>query len=251
MILAKEQRRAAVLLFSVALVAWFIVAVWPSRQKDLPEPQPSAPKRSWEARKDSMRRTDSLRYAQWAAEREQRYDSFRVADSLRRAEWKTERQKQWDSIRVADSLWRDSVGIPFIPRFKKDTILDLNHCDTAELQYIRGIGRYTAVQIVQYRERLGGFYSPTQLTDEVFGKLSLDTLLHHFTADAKDITPLRINSCNIDVLQRHPYLRYEQAKAIYNLRRKQLRLTSLDDLRALPELSDSDLHRLAPYLLFE
>lgn len=251
MILAKEQRRAAVLLFSVALVAWFIVAVWPSRQKDLPEPQPSAPKRSWEARKDSMRRADSLRYAQWAAEREQRYDSFRVADSLRHAEWKTERQKQWDSIRVADSIWRDSVGIPFIPRFKKDTVLDLNHCDTAELQYIRGIGRYTAVQIVRYRERLGGFYSPTQLTDEVFGKLSLDTLLHHFTADAKDITPLRINSCNISTLQRHPYLRYEQAKAIYNLRRKQLRLTSLDDLRALPELSDSDLQRIAPYLCFE
>lgn len=251
MILAKEQRRAAVLLFSVALVAWFIVAVWPSRQNPIPEPQQVPPKRSWEERRDSIRRADSLRYAQWAAEREQRYDSFHVADSMRRAEWKTARQKQWDSIRVADSIWRDSVGIPFIPRFKKDTILDLNHCDTAELQYIRGIGRYTAVQIVQYRERLGGFYSPTQLTDEVFGKLSLDTLLHHFTADAKDITPLRINSCNISTLQRHPYLRYEQAKAIYNLRRKQLRLTSLDDLRALPELSDSDLHRLAPYLLFE
>lgn len=251
MILAKEQRRAAVLLFSVALVAWFIVAVWPSRQNPIPEPQQVPPKRSWEERKDSMRRADSLRYAQWAAEREQQYDSFHVADSMRRAEWKTARQKQWDSIRVADSIWRDSVGIPFIPRFKKDTILDLNHCDTAELQYIRGIGRYTAVQIVRYRKRLGGFYSPEQLTDEVFGKLSLDTLLHHFTADAKDITPLRINSCDISTLQRHPYLRYEQAKAIYNLRRKQLRLTSLDDLRALPELSDSDLHRLAPYLLFE
>jgi DNA uptake protein ComE-like DNA-binding protein len=252
MILAKEQRRAAVLLFSVALVAWFIVAVWPSRQKDLPEPQPSAPKRSWEARKDSMRRADSLRYAQWAAEREQRYDSFRVADSLRRAEWKTERQQKWDSIRVADSLWRDSVGWKYAARHaKKDTVLDLNHCDTTELQYIRGIGRYTAVQIVQYRERLGGFYSPEQLTDEVFGKLSLDTLLHHFTTDAKDITPLRINSCDISTLQRHPYLRYEQAKAIYNLRRKQLRLTSLEDLRALPELSDSDLQRITPYLCFE
>ncbi len=252
MILAKEQRQAAVLLFSVALVAWFIVAVWPSRQKDIQEPQPSAPKRSWEARKDSMRRADSLRYAQWAAEREQRYDSFRVADSLRRAEWKTERQQKWDSIRVADSLWRDSVGWKYAARHaKKDTVLDLNHCDTADLQYIRGIGRYTAVQIVQYRERLGGFYSPVQLTDEALRKYRLDTLLKHFTTDAKDITPLRINSCDISTLQRHPYVRYEQAKAIYNLRRKQLRLTSLDDLRALPELSDSALHRLAPYLLFE
>lgn len=251
MILAKEQRIAAIVLFSTALVAWFIVAVWPSRQNPIPEPQQVPPKRSWEERRDSIRRADSLRYAQWAAEREQRYDSFHVADSMRRAEWKTARQKQWDSIRVADSLWRDSVGIPFIPRFKKDTILDLNHCDTTELQYIRGIGRYTAVQIVQYRERLGGFYSPEQLTDEVFGKLSLDTLLHYFTVDAKDIKLIRINYCDISTLQRHPYLRYEQAKAIYNLRRKQLRLTSLDDLRALPELTDSDLQRIAPYLCFE
>ena len=199
-----------------------------------------------------MRRTDSLRYAQWAAEREQRYDSFRVADSLRRAEWKTERQQIWDSMRIADSLWRDSVGWRYTAKYvKKDTILDLNHCDTAELQYIRGIGRYTAVQIVQYRERLGGFYSPAQLTDEALQKCRLDTLLSHFTADAKDIRCIDINRCNIEMLQRHPYLRYEQAKAIYNLRRKQLRLTSLDDLRALPELSDSDLQRIAPYLCFE
>ena len=251
MILAKEQRIAAIVLFSTALVAWFIVAAWPSRQNPIPEPQQVPPKRSWEERRDSIRRADSLRYAQWASEREQRYDSFHVADSMRRAEWKTARQKQWDSIRVADSIWRDSVGIPYITRLKKDTILDLNHCDTTELQYIRGIGRYTAVQIVRYRERLGGFYSPTQLTDEVFGKLSLDTLLHHFTADATDIQCIDINRCNIDVLQRHPYLRYEQAKAIYHLRRKQLKLTSLEDLRALPELNDSDLRRIAPYLCFE
>ena len=252
MILAKEQRIAAIVLFSTALVAWFIVAVWPSRQNPIPEPQQVPPKRSWEERRDSIRRADSLRYAQWAAEREQRYDSFHVADSMRRAEWKTARQKQWDSIRVADSLWRDSVGWRYTAKHtKKDTILNLNHCDTTELQYIRGIGRYTAVQIVRYRERLGGFYSPAQLTDEALQKCRLDTLLSHFTADANDIKLIRINYCDISTLQRHPYLRYEQAKAIYHLRRKQLKLTSLEDLRALPELTDSDLQRIAPYLCFE
>ena len=240
MILAKEQRIAAIALFSIALVAWFIVAIWPSRQTQIPEPQQVPPKRTWEERRDSIRRADSIRNAQWKAEREKQF-----------AEWKTIRQLQYDSFRLADSLWRDSVGIPFIPRFKKDTVLDLNHCDTTELQYIRGIGRYTAVQIVQYRECLGGFYSPAQLTDEVFGKLSLDTLLQHFTADAKDIQCIDINRCSINTLQRHPYLRYEQAKAIYNLRRKQLKISSLEDLRSLPELTDSDIQRIAPYLCFD
>lgn len=251
MILSKEQRLAGTILFGIALIAWFIIAVWSSRQPALPDPPESKKGRTWEERKDSMRRADSVRYAQWAHEREQRYDSFHIADSMRRAEWKAIRQQQYDSFRLADSLWRDSVGWRYAKHPKKDTILDLNRCDTAALQLIRGIGRYTAIQIVQYRERLGGYYSPRQLTDEVFGKLHLDTLLLHFTADSADIKRLYINSCPIEQLQRHPYLRYEQARAIYNLRRRNIHINTIDDLRTLPELSEEDLNRIAPYLSFD
>ena len=251
MLLSREQRLAAAILFGIALIAWVVVAVWPSRQPDLPDPPEKQPRRSWEERKDSMRRVDSLRYAQWAIERELRYDSFRVADSIRRDEWRQIRQQQYDSFRLADSLWRDSVGFRFAKHIKKDTILDLNRCDTTELLFIRGIGRYTAVQIVRYRERLGGYCSPEQLTDEPFAKLRLDTLLMHFTADPKDVHPIAVNNCNIETLQRHPYLRYNQAKAIYTLRRKRVRFASIDDLRELPELTEEDLRRLTPYLSFE
>ena len=253
MILAKEQRIAAIVLFGTALVAWFVVAFWPSRQMPSPEPQQTPTKRSWEERQDSMRLADSIRYAQWAQEREQRYDSFRVADSLRRVEWKTLRQQQYDSFRVADSLWRDSVGWRYYgaKHLKKDTILDLNHCDTTELQYIRGIGRYTAMQIVRYRERLGGFYSTEQLKDAALTRCHLDTLLPHFTVDSNAIRRIDVNTCTVEVLQRHPYIRYEQAKAIYQLRRKKLRFSSIEDLRALPEWTDEELLKMAPYLSFQ
>ena len=261
-ILAKEQRLAALILFIIALGVWLFFAIRKSNHPDTTPPDKPT-KKSWAERKDSIRLADSLRFVQWKEEREARYDSFFVADSLRHERWKIERQErwdsmrierqeQWDSMRIADSLWRDSVGIPYYtPRIKKDTILDLNHCDTAELQLIRGIGRYTAVQIVKYRKQLGGFYSPEQLKDEVFAKLTLDTLLHHFTADSSDVQLLRINSFSVEALARHPYLRYEQAKAIYTLRRKRVLLHSIDDLRSLPELPDSTLSRLAPYLSFE
>ena len=250
MLLAREQRIGAAVLFGIALVAWFIVAVWPSRQPDLPNP-PQGSKRSWEERKDSMRRADSLRYLQWAAEREQRYDSFRIADSIRRAEWKVIRQQQYDSFRLADSLWRDSVGWRYARHAKKDTILDLNRCDTADLQYIRGIGRYTATQIVRYRERLGGFHDYEQLRDEPLAKYRLDTLVRQFIIDTTLIRTIHLNDCTTDALQRHPYLRYNQAKAIYNLRRQRLRLSSIDELSGLPELTEEDLRRLRPYLSFE
>ena len=248
MILAKEQRIAAAILFGIALIAWIIVAIWPSRQ---PEEQKKPHKKSWEERKDSIRIADSLRYVQWKEEREQRYDSFRMADSMRHEAWKIERQARWDSMRVADSLWRDSVGWRYVKREKKDTILDLNHCDTTDLQLIRGIGRYTAVQIIMYRERLGGYYNPEQLKDEALGKLSLDTLLYHFIVDTAAVQRIPVNSCSIERLQRHPYIRYEQAKAIYNLRRKQTKLPSIEALRSLPELSEEEVKRIAPYLSFE
>ena len=249
MILSREQRIGATILFGITLIVWFVAALWPNFVGQ-PEP-PKKHYRTWEERKDSMKRADSLRYAQWAAEREQRYDSFRLADSLRRAEWKRIRQQQYDSFRLADSLWRDSVGWRYTKHVKKDTILDLNRCDTTDLQYIRGIGHYTALQIIRYREQLGGFYSPEQLKDEALSRLHLDTLLAHFTADTADITTISVNTCSLDRLQRHPYLRYKQAKSIYTLRRQRVHLNGADDLRTLPELSDSLIIRLLPYLSFE
>ena len=249
--LSKEQRIAALILVSFALVGWIVYAVWPSRQPVLPDLPDKKPRRSWEERKDSMRLADSLRYAQWAAEREQRYDSFRLADSMRRDEWKRIRQLQYDSFRFADSLWRDSVGFRFPKRIKKDTILNLNRCDTAELQLIRGIGPYAAKRIASYREQLGGFYTLDQLSDSVLVPLHLDTLTRHFFIDPEDIRTISVNNSTILTLQQHPYIRFQQAKAIYDLRRKNVTLRSIDELRPLPELSEEDINRIAPYLRFE
>lgn len=249
--LSKEQRISALILVSFALVGWIVYAVWPSRQPVLPDLPDKKPRRSWEERKDSMRLADSLRYAQWAAEREQRYDSFRLADSMRRDEWKRIRQLQYDSFRIADSLWRDSVGFRFPKRIKKDTILNLNRCDTAELQLIRGIGPYAAKRIASYREQLGGFYTLDQLSDSALAPLHLDTLTRHFFIDPEDIRTISVNNSTILTLQQHPYIRFQQAKAIYNLRRKNVTLRSIDELRPLPELSEEDINRIAPYLRFE
>lgn len=248
MILAKEQRIGAAVLLGVALIAWIIFAVWPSRQPQTPE---KPHKKSWAERRDSIHLADSMRYVQWQEDRERVYDSVRLAQKKMAAAFRQERQEFWDSVRLADSLWKDSVGWTYERKIKKDTILDLNHCDTTELQYIRGIGSYIATQIVRYRDHLGGYYSPMQLTDEVFSKYQLDTILAHFTADTADVERIPVNSCSIDRLQRHPYLRYNQAKAIYTLRRKNLKLSSPEELRSLPELTEEDLERIGPYLSFE
>ena len=134
---------------------------------------------------------------------------------------------------------------------KKDTILELNTADTAQLQILRGIGRYTALQIVRYRNQLGGYVSPEQLSEikELNGRA--DSLKICFTANPALITPLSVNHASLERLQRHPYLSFTQAQALYELRRRNFRLESMDDLQKLEEFSDEDIHRLKPYLSFE
>lgn len=135
---------------------------------------------------------------------------------------------------------------------KKDTVLELNTADTTELMMIRGIGRWYAQSIVRYREQLGGFYCVEQLREVPhMNEENYLRIKDSFTVDSSLITPLYVNRASVERLKRHPYLTFTQAKAIYELRRLKIKLSDLEQLRKLDELSDADLQRLRPYLSFE
>ena len=133
---------------------------------------------------------------------------------------------------------------------KRDTVLELNSADTTELKLIRGIGSYTARQIVRYRTELGGYYKPEQLREIPALQDKADSLLRYFTADTTLIEPLQVNFTKTERLQRHPYITFTQAKALYDLRRRKFSLKSVEDLRELPEFSAEDIIRISPYLDF-
>ena len=156
-------------------------------------------------------------------------------------------REELDSTRV------DSLRIDSLPKWqeKKDTVLNLRTADTTELKLIHGIGSYRAKQIVRYRQALGGFTRVEQLL-EVNGLLDAgDSLLTHFMLDSVIVEPIYINSVTTQRLAQHPYLRFEQAKAIYELRRKKVRLTSTTDLEQLDCLDTTTINKLAPYLNFD
>lgn len=243
------QRIAALILFAIALTAWLVVAIrW--------QPGAIPPSDPYWAEADSLRhlsdslRRDSLRRvreARW----EQKKDSFRRVDNARFARWAQERQLRYDSARLADSLWRDSVGWHYASSQRKiDTILDLNHTDTSQLRLIRGIGAYKARRIMRYGQLLGGYCSPAQLLDAEMADLQLDTLLRFFTADPRDVQRIAVNRCRPEQMTRHPYLRFTQAKALYEYRRAHVHIDSIAELRNVRELTEEDINRLAPYLSF-
>jgi len=182
---------------------------------------------------------------------------FRRPDDLRRLYGMTdslyatlEPYIQLDTV-IADSLpshYR-AVAEP-LPRVKRDTILNLNTADTAELQLLRGIGRFTAIQIVRYRQALGGYYSVNQLYEiKELPAERLDSLIPHLFADTALITPINVNHASVKQLYRHPYISYPQAEKLYNLRRSHVTLHSLNELNGI--FTPDELLRLTPYLRFD
>lgn len=160
-------------------------------------------------------------------------------------------------VHTLDSLHRsvyespagDSIGFaPYHP--KRDTVIELNSADTASLLLIRGIGRYTAVRIVQYRSRLGGFVSTEQLREipEIPAD-RVDSMITSFTVDTALVTPIAVNHVSVKRLYRHPYISYRQAEQVYDQRRRKIRLNGIEDLSGI--FTADELRRLMPYLQFE
>ena len=127
--------------------------------------------------------------------------------------------------------------------------LDLNAADSAELLRVPGVGPYFARRIVRYRQRLGGFVSPEQLREIPNLPDSVQTWFR-VTAE-KAQRPLRLNTATFRELLRHPYLNYEQVKAIVNYRERQGALQTLQELSLSEAFSAADLERLTPYVSFE
>lgn len=142
---------------------------------------------------------------------------------------------------------RDSVKV--LCRVKKDTTLNLNTADTAELQLLRGVGRYTAIQIVRYRQALGGYYSVNQLYEiKELPSERVDSIAAHLFVDTSLIAPIAVNRTSVKQLQRHPYISYKQAEQVYDLRRRKLQLHSMEELAGI--FTEDELLRLAPYMQF-
>ena len=207
-----------------------------------------------------------LGLAPWQARNMLRYRAkggvYRRADDLRKLYGMTDSMYaalmpyiQIDSSRFA--VASDSVLAFAIRQTKRDTVVELNSVDSTGLRAIKGVGAATARVIIRYREELGGYVDTAQLReinayyDYVFWSIPWDSIMPHVRVCTDSVRLLRVNSMSVRRLSSHPYLRFEDAKAIYTLRRNRFRLDSIGELKALPTLSDSVIEKITPYLSFE
>lgn len=129
---------------------------------------------------------------------------------------------------------------------RKIVKVELNGADSAMLDAVRGIGPYYAKKILSYRELLGGYYSVEQLKEIKMTYFNTDSAAYYFFVDSGLIRQRDLDTMSFKSVLRHPYLEYENVKAIFNAKRKFGRLSYalLEEKQVLPPLI---LKKIKPY----
>jgi competence ComEA-like helix-hairpin-helix protein len=168
----------------------------------------------------------------------------RVGEEYRRKEkdgkrW--EKREQWER--------KEEVPERTSNKFHTLTKVDVNTADTAMLRRIPGVGEKISEAIVRYRQRLGGFHSVNQLLDI---KIVSPELLEWFTVSSSpDIQRININKASFQALNSHPYISYEQTKALLQYIRLYGDVKDEETLLATGIFTREELEKLKPYIAYE
>ncbi|MFM9911417.1 MAG: helix-hairpin-helix domain-containing protein [Chitinophagaceae bacterium] len=131
----------------------------------------------------------------------------------------------------------------------RNSPIDINAADTTMLISLPGIGSKLAQRIINFREKLGGFYSVNQvaetfgLSDSVFQKNK-----ERFICEIQTIRKVNINTATVEELKLHPYIKWNLANAIVAYRKQHGSFQTTEQLNQLAILKEEALVKLLPYL---
>ena len=131
-------------------------------------------------------------------------------------------------------------------------IIEINSADSVRLTKVRGVGPGFAKRIYRYKERLGGFYSKTQLKD-VYGidSVKFAEIEPGVSVDPTLVRKININNISFNQLRLFPYLNYKQGNAIIEYRNQHGSYASISDMKNIAILDDVILRKIEPYLSFK
>jgi competence ComEA-like helix-hairpin-helix protein len=131
---------------------------------------------------------------------------------------------------------------------KKNWDVDVNNADTLALIALPGIGNKLALRIINFRDKLGGFYSIDQiketygLADSTFQKIK------PYMHVSGVVEKININAASKDELKIHPYIKWNLANAIIEYRTQHGDYKSIEDLKNISMLDESTFIKIAHYL---
>lgn len=138
----------------------------------------------------------------------------------------------------------------YVAKEKKVLKIEVNTADTSTLIELPGIGSKLAMRIINFRDKLGGFYSTEQiretygLPDSTFEKIRSYLYVN---VPAKKIN---VNAATKDELKQHPYIKWNLANAIVEYRTQHGNYKSIEDLKNIFVMDEATLNKLSHYLSF-
>ncbi|MCC5924414.1 MAG: helix-hairpin-helix domain-containing protein [Crocinitomicaceae bacterium] len=127
--------------------------------------------------------------------------------------------------------------------------IELNSASAEDLLQIKGIGPFFSRQIISYRDKLGGFLDVEQLL-EVY-KMSQDKLSEitpYIRVDKNFVVPMDLNSVTFEDLKAHPYIEWNVAKSIIDLRNQLGTFETVDQLLLSPHIDIGWLRKMKLYI---
>ena len=134
----------------------------------------------------------------------------------------------------------------YAPRY---AVVDINSADTTAFIALPGIGSKLATRIITFRDKLGGFYSVTQV-GETFGlpDSTFQKIKQYLKLENSVVRKININIATIDELKIHPYIKYSLANPIVAYRNEHGPFASVEDIKKVMAVTEEVYNKIAPYL---
>ena len=128
--------------------------------------------------------------------------------------------------------------------------VNLNSADTTELKSLPGIGSFFAKNIVDYKNKLGGFIEKEQLLEVyAFDTTRLSNIENFIVIDSIELRKVNVNTDDFKTILRHPYIEYEDVKNIVNYRESKGMIKNWEQYLKVVGRNDVD-ERLEKYIGF-
>jgi competence protein ComEA len=160
-----------------------------------------------------------------------------------------ERVKNYIIITSVQTDYSNTYEKTYTRPEKKIVLVDINNADTSAFIALPGIGIRLAARIINFRDKLGGFYSKEQIAETYGLPDSTFQMIKGSLQLSGSVKKFDINLATKDELKTHPYIRWNLANAIVEYRNQHGNFKTLEELKNISLVDETTYDKISHYLV--